>query len=112
MTKFRVAALAAAVLLPAIFTVEARAQAIPAGHYVCFHFTTPLPLLNFTIKGGGRYVDAGGRTGSYSFSGGKITFHGGNFDGQHAAFRSRGTPTIAFMSARGAETEVCQPGQH
>jgi hypothetical protein len=27
---------------------------IPPAHYVCYYFTTPLPLMNFTITGPGQ----------------------------------------------------------
>ncbi len=110
-TAVCIAGLAAAMSLAGAAD-QSRAQAdIPAGHYVCFYFTRPLPLMNFTINGGGRYVDAGGKPGTYTFVQGRIVFHGGNFDGQRAVFRNQNPPKIAFMSDRNAETEVCQPGR-
>lgn len=82
---------------------------LPAGKYECWHFSTPLPGMNLTVKGGGQYVDAEGRTGSYTFANGQIAFKGGDFDGQYARFRAGKPPTIAVIGPSGGETETCQP---
>ena len=103
--------LIAASLALASLSAPAKAQ-IPAAHYVCYHFTTPLPLLNFTITGNGQYTDAGGAHGTFRANGnGQFVFSGGNFDGQTAVFRSGNPPTVAFMGTGGGETETCQPGK-
>ena len=82
---------------------------LPQGRYECWHFSTPLPGMNLTVKGGGQYVDADGTTGSYTLTNGQIAFSGGAFDGQHAKFRPGKPPTIAIIGPSGGETEACQP---
>jgi hypothetical protein len=81
----------------------------PAGKYECWHFSTPLPGMNLTIKGGGQYIDAEGKTGSYTIANGQIAFTGGDFDGQRTKFRPGKPPTIAIIGPSGGETETCQP---
>jgi hypothetical protein len=36
----------------------------PPGKYECWHFSTPLPGMTFTGKGGGQYVDVKGKIGN------------------------------------------------
>jgi hypothetical protein len=98
--------------LAALVSIAAPAAAqIPPAHYVCYYFTTPLPLMNFTVTGPGQYTDAGGNKGSFSANGaGQFVFTGGNFDGQTAVFRPGNPPTVAFQGTGGRETETCQPG--
>lgn len=99
--------------LAALGSIAAPAVAqIPPAHYVCYYFTTPLPLMNFTITGPGQYTDAGGVHGTFSANGtGQFVFSGGNFDGQTAVFRPGNPPTVAFQGTGGRETETCQPGK-
>ena len=76
--------------LAVLVSIAAPATAqIPPAHYVCYYFTTPLPLMNFTVTGPGQYTDAGGNKGSFSAANGagQFVFTGGNFDGQTAVFR-------------------------
>ena len=82
---------------------------IPTGKYECWYFSTPLPGMNFTIQGGGRYLDVQGKSGSYTLASGQIAFKGGALDGQHALYKPRNPPTIAFLGTGGRETETCQP---
>jgi hypothetical protein len=94
-----------------LLATAAHAQDVPAAHYVCFYFGRPLPLMNFTIQGGGRYIDAGGKPGTYSYSDGRIAFSGGNLTGQHAILRPGSPPHIGILGTGGRETENCQPGR-
>lgn len=65
--------------------------------------------MNFVIQGGGRYLDAEGKSGSYTLASGKIAFKGGALDGQTALFKPQKPPTIAFLGTGVRETETCQP---
>jgi hypothetical protein len=101
-------------LVACVFTLSAAGAAyaqsdLPPGKYECWHFSTPLPGMNLTVKGGGRYVDVEGKTGSYALTNGQIAFTGGAFDGQRAKFRPGKPPTIAIIGPGGGETETCQP---
>ena len=103
---FTTFAFALSLAVPAVALAQAD---LPTGKYECWHFSTPLPGMNLTIKGGGQYVDAEGHTASYTFANGQIAFKGGDFDGQHAKFRPGKPPTIAIIGPSGGETETCQP---
>ena len=103
--------LSLAVASVALASAPALAQ-IPPEHYVCYYFTTPTPLLNFTITGPGQYTDASGVHGTFSANGtGQFVFTGGNFDGQTAVYRPGNPPTVGFQGTGGRETETCQPGK-
>jgi hypothetical protein len=97
-----------AMLIATAAAESAFAQAIPAGKYECWHFSTPLPGMNFTLMAGGRYTDAAGQSGSYSVSGNSISFRGANLDGQRGMYRPGPPPTIGIMGTGGRETESCQ----
>jgi hypothetical protein len=110
MCRFRGLTALPSLLLAMTTSAAAFAQAdIPPGKYECWHFSTPLPGMAFTIKGGGQYVDVEGKSGTYTLSNGQIAFRGGAFDGQHAVFRAGRPPTIAILDPSGGETESCQP---
>jgi hypothetical protein len=55
-----------------VFSIDAALQTVPG----------------FTIKAGGRYVDADGKSGTYTFDPAQslITFHGGSMDGNAASY--------------------------
>jgi len=85
----------------------ASAEDAPAGSYECWYFSTPQPLQNFNLKGGS-YTDSSGAAGSVASSGGKMTFSGGNLDGQTAVYKGGNPPTISFINGNGEEQFFCQ----
>ena len=67
-----------------------------AKSYACVFFidspsSTLQTVPGFTIKAGGRYVDADGKNGTYAFDPAQalITFHGGSMDGNAARYDGR-----------------------
>ncbi len=88
---------------------------IAAGRYECYTLSggelEAAMMENFSI-GNGRYRDAGGHAGSYSTSGGVITFHGGGLDGRRAVYvpgrvGSNNPPHVKFLLGRGGYGDEC-----
>jgi hypothetical protein len=103
--------LAGALCLPLVLVCSyAFAEDAPAGSYECWYFTTPQPLQNFNLKGAS-YTDSSGTSGSVASSGGKMTFNGGNLDGQTAVYKGGNPPTISFINGNGEERFFCQLAQ-
>ncbi len=67
--------------------------AVTAKSYDCvFSIDSTLQIVpGFTIKAGGRYIDAEGKNGTYTFDPAQslITFHGGSMDGNAASYDGR-----------------------
>lgn len=89
-------------------SVAASAQGAPNGRYECWYFTSPRPLYNFSLPGGGVYIDAEGHRGTVKVSGNQIDFSGGNLDGLHAVYTGGNPANISFRDAQGAERFFCQ----
>ncbi len=86
---------------------QAFAEDAPGGSYECWYFSTPQPLQNFNLKGAS-YTDSSGASGSVARSGGKMTFSGGNLNGQTAVYKGGNPPTISFIDGNGEELFFCQ----
>jgi hypothetical protein len=81
------------------------------GAYECWNFTSPRMGLNFTLQGGGRYLDTENKSGSYSFdaASGKLAFKGGALDGQTPIYEAgKGKPKVSFRNAQGREIAFCE----
>lgn len=79
------------------------------GSYECWFFTSPRPGLNFTLQGGGRYLDSEKKAGSYTNDAGKLSFKGGALDGQSAVYHEpRGKPTVSFRNSQSREIAFCE----
>ncbi len=94
-------------IFAALLPEAAVAESAPSGNYECWYFSTPQPLQNFSLKGG-TYTDASGNDGSVTSSGGKMSFSGGNLDGQTGVYKGGNPPTISFINANGEESFFCQ----
>jgi len=89
---------------------------VVAGSYECWSNGQARMMLNFTISGGGRYTDSGGKAGSYQFDAGtgRISFRGGLLDGvmpqgfYSIYYEPQGRPTVSFRNAGGSEVSFCQ----
>lgn len=67
---------------------------------------------NFTLYRGGRFIDYTGHPGSYSYSGGVVTFSGTGLGGHRAKYapgvpHSNNPPHISFLNANGEEYDSC-----
>lgn len=85
------------------------------GAYECWFFSQPQPSLNITVTGATSYTAAAdGSDGEYALSGSDVTWVSGLMkgsmpDGFTTLYEVRhGVPTIAFISARGAEAAFCE----
>jgi hypothetical protein len=84
--------------------------AMAMGHYECFTMGAGLRsamMENFTLSAGGRYLDAGGHSGTYTVAGGVITFQGAALGGQRGQYEpgvvgSDNPPHVQFIGARGS----------
>ncbi|MBC5811424.1 MAG: hypothetical protein GIW95_11330 [Candidatus Eremiobacteraeota bacterium] len=95
-----------------------KAATVALGKYECYtmssgHLYSAMSE-NFTIGGGG-YVDAWGKSGTYSFAAGSqtIVFRGGALDGRRAVYKS-GTPplsrnpnNVTFLRPNGEMSDSC-----
>lgn len=94
----------------------ARPAAVAAGDYECWAFNTARMDLNFSITGEGRYRDAEGKSGRYTYdaASGRIAFQGGLLqsampEGFYSIYSEpKGFPTVSFRSARGTEASFCE----
>jgi hypothetical protein len=101
---------------PAAAAAGASAGAVAEGAYECWANGQARPLLNFIVRGGGRYVGADGTAGTYRLdpSTSRITFSGGALDGVmpdgfSAVYGApRGRPTVSFRGRGGGEAAFCQ----
>lgn len=89
---------------------------IVLGRYQCFTLSggelEAALMENFSILGNGAYRDAGGHVGTYSTSGGVMTFHGGGLNGVRAQYvsgrvGSDNPPHIKFLLPRGGFGDQC-----
>ena len=86
------------------------------GSYECWAFGQPRLLMNFTVLGGGKYVDSEKKTGTYRVDPANqhVTFHGGVLDGVlpagfYAVYHlSQGRPAVSFRNAQGNEAQYCE----
>lgn len=86
------------------------------GAYECWANGAARPLLNFTVRGGGRYVGTDGAVGAYRLdpSTARLTFAGGALDGVmpdgfSALYAVRqGRPTVSFRGRGGGEAAFCE----
>lgn len=79
------------------------------GSYECWHFSSPRMGLNFTLQGGGRYLDTDKKAGTYTQSGGKVAFKGGALDGESGVYHEPGgKPTVSFRNNQGREIAFCE----
>jgi hypothetical protein len=85
--------------------------AIVMGRYECWTYTgghlQAAMMENFSLAAGGRYTDAGGHAGTYSVSGGVLTFHGGGLNGVRGKYvpgvpGSANPPHVQFIGNRGS----------
>ena len=106
MRKIILVASAAALMLAA---APAAAGTIPNGSYECWHFSTPVMLLNFTIQPGGRYLDSDNKPGSYAMGAkNRLVFHGAGHDGNYADYTlDHRIPTVTFPVGEGGG-DFCQ----
>jgi hypothetical protein len=92
----------------------ARSGGVAVGSYECWNFNQAAMMLNFTIQPGGRYLDSGGRPGTFTFTPGtqRIQFVGGSLNGGAGYFpiyyEPQGLPTVSFRNAKGDEVVFCQ----
>ena len=89
-------------------TSAALAQGVPSARYQCSYFGRF--RYEFTILNDSQYT-LGGSAGSYSVSGGVITFSGGGLNGHSGIFRPGAPPRIGMYGTGGRETENCQPAR-
>ena len=86
-----------------------RGGSVAAKSYHCVMFITDhlVDAAPFTINPGGRYTDRDGVHGTYTVSGGVITFHGGNYNGQRAEYETgNGRPNVHFIGPSGRKRGV------
>jgi hypothetical protein len=70
---------------------------------------------NFSLAGAGRYTDAGGAGGTFTYdaASGQLAFHGAALNGQHATFHpgiqpfKNHPPTVAFPLRDGHDGDTC-----
>ena len=87
----------------------AAAQSPHIGQYECWANNRARLMLNFTLQPNGRYTDANGERGTYSFDGRRVAFRGGALDGQRPVYEiRRRRPTASFIGASGAEAAICE----
>lgn len=85
------------------------AEAPHTGQYECRANNRARQTLNFTLQSNGRYTDANGDRGTYSFDGRHVAFRGGALDGQRPVYQIRARrPTVSFIGSSGAETAFCE----
>jgi hypothetical protein len=84
--------------------------AMVMGRYECWTYSggrlEAAMMENFTLYGGGRYTDAGGHSGSYTVSGGMITFRSAALNGVRGGYiqgrvGSNNPPHVQFVNAHG-----------
>ena len=86
------------------------------GSYECWGNGSARPLMNFTAKSGGKYIDSESKTGTYTIDPKNhyVTFKGGMLDGVlpknfHAEYKiDRGRPKVSFIGSGGAEAQFCE----
>jgi hypothetical protein len=89
---------------------------VTAGAYDCWANGEARPLMNFTVRAGGRYVGADGKAGTYRLDAAtqRITFSGGALDGvMPSGFSAiyhlaQGRPTVSFRGRGGGEAAFCE----
>lgn len=89
---------------------------VATGSYECWANGQARMLLNFTVTGAGRYRDAEGKNGAFTFDSttARITFRGGLLDGfMPAGFFSmyvvsQGRPRVSFRNSGGSEVTFCE----
>lgn len=82
----------------------------PSKVYQCVYFVND-QLINtapFSLTGGSTYRDSEGKSGTYTFDSGTLTFHGGNYDGQKAEYDTKGgRPTLHILGRSGRRVIDC-----
>jgi hypothetical protein len=62
----------------------------------------------FTITGDSTYTDSEGKRGTFSYASETITFHGGNYDGQRAEYKTTsGRPEVHILGPSGRRVIDC-----
>jgi hypothetical protein len=82
------------------------------GSYECWHYSTPLLGLQFTLEKGGDYLDSEGEEGGWSFDAGAgtISFEDGALDGQTVLYEALTPPQVTFKTGDGTyfQGDFCQ----
>lgn len=110
--------IAIALAAPGGAATVAASSGVAPGHYVCRQlYGRPMPAewaLAFDIRGGGRYEDAGGDTGTYRLLNGTITFSGGALRGRRGHYSTvprppahDRPPTISLFGGGRIPRELC-----
>jgi hypothetical protein len=89
---------------------------VAAGAYACWANGEARPLMNFSVRGDGRYVGADGQSGAFRLDPAtrRITFTGGALDGVlppgfSAVYHiAQGRPAVSFRGRTGAEAAFCE----
>lgn len=97
------------------FGAGTAAAGMAEGEYECWYFNQPRLGLNFAVTGPTTYTHTmDGKPGEYELNGKTLTWKSGPMqgsmpDGFTTIYEVRGgTPTVAFMSGRGAEAAFCE----
>jgi hypothetical protein len=93
-----------------------RSGGLVEGSYECWAYNRARGGLNFTIRGGGKYIDSTGAAGTFSFNPAnqRVLFKGGLLSDLGAGFYTmyhepKGTPTVSMRSNKdGGEVSFCE----
>lgn len=108
-------AIVSSLIMTALATTGVAQAGMALGHYECWYFGEARMMLNFEVTSDSSYTNAySGDAGTYALNGKNVTWGPGPMkemmpDGFTAIYEVRnGTPTLAIISARGAEAEFCE----